>query len=914
MPAALALGVRQRRRGHLLCDRLDDVRSRDDEHILEVIAERGQRGVFVAVGGNGHGGLQRRADPAFDAQIFQHLGHLAAHRADQHPLGEQFRFAILRRQRLPSFQHDRVTALAEFLPRLFRGEGEDRCHQLEEGAGDVPQRTLRRATGARIALRRVETVLEDVEVETAEIFRTEVLQGLHDAVEFIAIVVGLGIRLQLARHGQRVTINLQPLGHRQQILPRVEVGRRVGEQESQGIADAAIGFGHTLEDLVRDRQLARVIGGGRPQAQDIGAERVGHLLRRDDVALRLGHLHALAIDDEAVRQQRLVRRAAIDGAASQERALEPATMLVRTFKVEIGREHALLGVRATHHREMRRAGIEPDVERVAHLAVLGRFVTEQLLRIEREPAFDTGLFDALGHLLDQFRRARMQRAGFLVQEERDRHAPVALARDAPVRTRLHHRFQSRAAPGREELRLVNGTLGDPAQGRRVLVELVFHADEPLRRRPEDDRRLVAPAVRIAVADLLGLEQHAPGFQFLQHQRVGFPNRLAGDLADRQRRHVTEEPAIVADRVGHRQAVFLADHVVVHTMRRCGMHLAGTGFGGDVRTADDRHVAALERVAQQHLVERRALAGTDHRAFEFVALEAGLGQFTGKDQRALRRFNQVVVELRMHTHRLVGRQRPRGCRPDHGEGRAAQMRQAEGLGHLLRVVFMHRESDIDRRRGLVLVLDLGLGQRRTAIQTPVHRLQALVEIALLEDLADRADLVRFGLEAHRQVGVVPFAKDAEADEILLLALDLFRGESAAQFAHLVGRNVLAVQLLDLVLDRQAVAIPARHVRRIEACQRARADDDVLEDLVHRMADVDVTVGVGRTIVQHETPAARRCLADLLVELLLLPCRHPGRLALGEVAAHRERRIGKVQCVLVVSHLRCLGVKSLKSFKA
>jgi hypothetical protein len=58
------------------------------------------------------------------------------------------------------------------------------------------------------------------------------------------------------------------------------------------------------------------------------------------------------------------------------------------------------------------------------------------------------------------------------------------------------------------------------------------------------------------------------------------------------------------------------------------------------------------------------------------------------------------------------------------------------------------------------------------------------------------------------------------------------------------------LLDLVLDRQAVAVPARHVGRVEAGQRLGTDDDVLEDLVHRVADVDVAIGVRRAVVQHE----------------------------------------------------------------
>ncbi|MEF8735105.1 MAG: hypothetical protein V5B35_00330 [Candidatus Accumulibacter necessarius] len=96
--------------------------------------------------------------------------------------------------------------------------------------------------------------------------------------------------------------------------------------------------------------------------------------------------------------------------------------------------------------------------------------------------------------------------------------------------------------------------------------------------------------------------------------------------------------------------------------------------------------------------------------------------------------------------------------------------------------MHLESDIDRRRGLVFVFDLGFGQRRAAVETPVDRLEALVEVALLEDGTERTDFVGLGLEVHRQVGIVPGAENAEADEVLLLALDLFAGEGAAQLAH------------------------------------------------------------------------------------------------------------------------------------
>jgi hypothetical protein len=70
------------------------------------------------------------------------------------------------------------------------------------------------------------------------------------------------------------------------------------------------------------------------------------------------------------------------------------------------------------------------------------------------------------------------------------------------------------------------------------------------------------------------------------------------------------------------------------------------------------------------------------------------------------------------------------------------------------------------------------------------------------------------------------------------------------ACISSRQVAAVQLLDGVLDRQAVAVPARCVERVEAFQLAALDDHVLEDLVDRVADVDLAVGVRRAVVQDE----------------------------------------------------------------
>ena len=86
---------------------------------------------------------------------------------------------------------------------------------------------------------------------------------------------------------------------------------------------------------------------------------------------------------------------------------------------------------------------------------------------------------------------------------------------------------------------------------------------------------------------------------------------------------------------------------------------------------------------------------------------------------------------------------------------------------------------------------------------------------------REQLKRLGIELHRQIGIVPVALDAEPLELLALHADPFFGIGAAFGAEqdridLVLVELLgAIGLLDLPLDRQAVAIPAGYIRRVLA---------------------------------------------------------------------------------------------------
>ncbi len=253
---------------------------------------------------------------------------------------------------------------------------------------------------------------------------------------------------------------------------------------------------------------------------------------------------------------------------------------------------------------------------------------------------------------------------------------------------------------------------------------------------------------------------------------------------------------------------------------------------------------------------------------------------------------------MHVQCLVGRNGPGRGGPDHDAGRLGQIRQTERSSQLVGILDF--EGDVDGIGFLVLIFDLRLGQRRTAVEAPVHRLQALEDEAAFHQFGQGADFSRLIGKVHGLVRVVPVSQDAEADEVGLLPFDLFGRVGAATLAGQIGRLVLAEGGLDLVLDRQTVAIPTRHIGRVETSQGARADDHVLDHLVHRVANVNIAVGIRRAIVQDELRATFADLPQLPVQVNAVPALQNLRLALWQTGLHRKCRGRQIEGRFVIGH--------------
>jgi len=338
------------------------------------------------------------------------------------------------------------------------------------------------------------------------------------------------------------------------------------------------------------------------------------------------------------------------------------------------------------------------------------------------------------------------------------------------------------------------------------------------------------------------------------------------------------------------AIGFAGHEVVYAVGRGGVNHAGAGAQFNVLGQVNRRQAVVERVTEVDQLQRRTGGGGDHRALQVVARQARLDQLFSQDQQFVTHIDQRVGEFRVDVKCLVGRNGPRGGGPDNDCGRLAQGCQAKGLGQFGLVG--NREGNVDGRGFLVLVFNFSFGQGRTAIEAPVHRLETLEHETALDDFGQGTDFAGFVFEVHGFVRVGKVTQHTQTDELGLLALDLLGGVGTAQLAGLVRRQVFTVSHFNLVLDRQTVAIPARHIRRVKTRQGLGADDHVFQDLVQRMTDMDSAVGIRRTVVKYELRTILANLAQLPVQANAVPALQNLRFALWQAGLHWEGGVREV----------------------
>ena len=279
----------------------------------------------------------------------------------------------------------------------------------------------------------------------------------------------------------------------------------------------------------------------RPQPKDICTGVAHQVERVDRVAEALGHFHALGIHGETVGQNRVVGRPAASAATFEKRRLEPATMLVGAFEVEVGGP-ALIGPAPAFQDEgVGAAAVEPDVENIGNLfIVVGVAVGAEELR--RGAVCGPGVYAALADCSDDPRidlGINQILAGLAVDEQSDRDPPGTLATEHPVGATFDHRTDAVAALFRDEAGVGDGAQRKLAKRRSLANRTPFivpallgdgftmlggdgsiHSDEPLRGATVDDPRLRAPAVGVTVAKIACGEERAGLLEVAADRAVG----------------------------------------------------------------------------------------------------------------------------------------------------------------------------------------------------------------------------------------------------------------------------------------------------------------------------------------------------------------------------------------------------------
>ena len=727
-------------------------------------------------------------------------------------------------------------------------------------------------------------------------------------MEVVLVVAALHVVEQLLQAQHRPYVNGAHLVERNGVALEVETVE-VAEQEAERIAETTVGIGSALQNVIADGNVDRVVGGRDPQAQHVGAVLVDDFLGGDAVALGLRHLLAVFVNGEAAAHDALVGRLAKRARAQQKRALEPTAMLVGAFEVHIGRPTQVIGLGAVlQHAHVRHARLPPYVKDIflghnvsAAALRAARALGQVFLGLLREPCVGAfGVEQVDNRVEGLFGRNGLAAARAL--EHRNRHAPAALARDAPVGTIGNHGTNAVHAPLGDELHVVVNLVE-----RSLAQTRIVHRDEPLVSRAENNGLMATPAMRVAVHDVDMSDERALLAQPLDDLRVG----LVGGKA-RPLRHVIGEAAVIVNRHDGVDAELHANLVVVDAMAGSRVNGAGARVEGDMLAPDDaarvlvQNGADIRDVAELVALHGDGLAIRLNDAIALPASDLGdsLDHVLREHHELAVSLDEAVIDVGTQRHSGVRRQRPRRGGPNKHVG---ALEVDAGLGESSRNV-VELEVHVNRRRRLVGIFDFGLGECGVAMRAPMNGLAAAVHGAIEVKLLEHFDIRALEVRLEREVRMLPIAIHAQALEVVALHVNELFCPLAAQTAHRRLRQLahfLGAELLfDLMLNRLAVAIPTRNIRREIAALRVRLNHEVFQDLIEGMADVDRAIRIRGAIMQDEGLAIFVLLENAMIDVLFGPLLQALRLVLRKVRPHGEVGLRQIHRLLVIVSHRVL----------
>ena len=764
------------------------------------------------------------------------------------------------------FRRRLIDAADEVAIDGLRHEGDHR----RSGLGRRDECRVERHIGVDLVL--LHALCPETAAAAADIPVRELIDELLESLGSFRHAVVREVVVDVLDH--RVEAREAPLVHDRQLIVIERVLRRievvdVGVEHEERVRvperahELALAFlNGIVMEAVRQPRCAVLV---EIPADGIGAMLLQCFHRVDGIALRLRHLAAFLVLDVAEDDDIAVRCLVEEQRRDGDERVEPAARLVDSLRDEVRREALLEDLLVVERimplREWHGTRVKPAVDDfldAVHLLAALRALNRDLVDV-RTVQLDV-IRAVRAHGLEFLDRADDMLMAAFALPYRQRRAPVAVAREAPVL----YVFEPVA-----EAALADG-LRDPVDRLVVGDKLVLdgrHLDEPGRERVVEQRRIAAPAMRIAVRELRCLEEQALLLEVCEDQRIGFLDEEARPI------RLSCELALAVDEVDESDAVLLADAVIVFAVCRSHMDDARAVLRRDVVIAghDERLFAALvldllDSVRIERLVlavlEILALIALEDLALAFDTLEDLVDECLCEDVLLVADLDLDVIDRGVHAECHVRRQRPR--------------RRCPGEERVIAVFGLEFDHGRALRDVLVALCHLMRGERRAAAWAIRDDLVALVEQALLPDLLERPPLRLDEVVLVGDVRVLHVSPEADdIGELLPHALVLPDGLAALLDERLDAVCLdlfLAVDadlLLDFELNRQAVRIPASLSEDLLALHRGEARQHVLDDARQDMADMRLAVGRRRAIVEREGIAALALVDCLLSDVMCFP---------------------------------------------
>ncbi len=445
--------------------------------------------------------------------------------------------------------------------------------------------------------------------------------------------------------------------------------------------------------------------------------------------------------------------------------------------------------------------------------------------------------------------------------DRDRVAPEAVAADGPVARPLEPLAE---APVLEVL----GHPFDLFIGIEHELFDLLDVDEPGRERPIDERLFGAVAEWIGVQVVLPFDEQPLLLQIRDDRLVGVLDEDALPVAD-----LGGEAPLHVDGADDGDAGALEHLVVILSEARRGVDDAAAVFDRDIvaHHADEGAGLLLEvgEVWKERLVPPASVMAALLLLDDFIvaALPVVVGEaILAQDIEAAIPLvaHLHVVDLRTEGEGEVGRQRPGGGRP----------------GQEVRVLLpidgeTHRDGGVDH----ILIpteVHLEVGERRGQGGAEGQNIVPFVDISfLIEGLEDPPDRLHV-VGVHGAVAILPVDPTAHPVDGVLPLLGIPQHDGAALLVEVVHSEVDdgavaadAQLLLHLVLDGQAVAVPAEGAVHPPPLHRLVAGDGVLDGPGDQVAEVRQPGRERRAVVKDVLILRRSQVDRLLEDLPLFP---------------------------------------------